>query len=63
MLAPEIQNCIAAKKRGCDWIITTDWSGEPLSTALDTLMGSTKLTYRVLGTDTVLITRSAAKKP
>ena len=62
-LAPEIQNCIAAKKRGCDWIINTDWGGEPLSAALDTLMGTSELGYRVVGGDTVLIIRPAAKKP
>lgn len=61
-LSPEIEKCIAEKKLGCDWVITTsDWDGQTLKSVLETLTDCANLAYRVVSSNTVLITRRAGK--
>jgi len=62
-LSPEIQTCITEKKRGCDWEISADWGGDSLESALWRLTESAKLDYKVIGSNTVLITARSVKGP
>jgi hypothetical protein len=61
-LSREIQQCVASGKRGCDWKINGEWNGQTLSQALDTLLGSTSLAYRIEGKSVVIIRRVVVKE-
>jgi hypothetical protein len=61
-LSPEIQQCITGRRLGCDWQIHTNWGGQTLAEALETLCGSASLDYTVVEKDTILITRRQSRK-